>query len=210
LGVIPAYDVAESDIVTPLTRSEKLRLFWLRLKDPVSSLGPGLQAGIEQRRNANSGFGGGADGFFKRYGSAWADATTGRLFRNSICPILLHEDPRYFRRGASSSSGGRTGYALTRVFVTRTDSQANSFNWAKLLASFSSGAVSNLYYPKQNRGLGLTLTNVGISYVTEMGLNALKEFWPDLKHLPSRNRKAADVDSLAASNGTLGQLPGRE
>jgi hypothetical protein len=188
LGVLPAYNVAGQADSKPLTKRQKFRLFWEGTKDPIGFLAVGFEAGIEQANNSNAGYGQGAGAFCKRYAAAWTDATSGRLFRNSIYPILLHEDPRYFRRSASAGFGGRIGYAVSRVLVTRTDSQAGSFNWSKLFASFSSAGLSNLYYPAQNRGVGLTLTNVGIGYGTEAGLNTLKEFWPDLKQHLSRKR----------------------
>ena len=181
LGVLPAYNVANASEVKPLTKEEKFRMFWLAAKDPVTIAGLGLQAGIEQANNANAGYGQGTEAYFKRYGAAWTDATTGRLFRTVVYPTLFREDPRYFRLGESASPKKRVGYALSRVFITRTDSQGSSFNWAKLSASFSSAALSNIYYPAHNRGVGLTLTNVAISYGMEAGLNGLREFWSDLR-----------------------------
>jgi hypothetical protein len=40
--------------------------------------------------------------------------------------------------------------------------------------------LSNAYYPAENRGASLTLQRIGLSYLSEVGYNALKEFWPDI------------------------------
>jgi hypothetical protein len=48
--------------------------------------------------------------------------------------------------------------------------------YAGVLGDFGSGAISNLYYPASNRGMGLTLEN-GLIDVASDGLgNLLQEF----------------------------------
>jgi hypothetical protein len=185
VAVVPAFNVATFDTKTPLTANQKFHLFWRSTLDPFNLIAPAVKSVIYHGAGLNSGFGSGASGFFKRYGAAIADGGTGRFFRSYMYPALLHEDPRYFRI-ANGTKKSRTGYALTRVFVTRTDAGNNRFNWSKLLASFSSSALSNTYYPQENRGVGFTFTGVGFTYVGEAAMNVVKEFWPDI----SAKRKA--------------------
>src|SRR5262249_20772255 len=118
VGVVPAFNVAPFDTKTPLTANQKLHLFWRSSLDPFTLIAPAVKAVIYDGAGLNSGYGSGASGFFKRYGAAIADGTTGRFFRSYMYPVLLHEDPRYFRI-ATGTKKSRTGYALTRVFVTR-------------------------------------------------------------------------------------------
>jgi hypothetical protein len=179
VAVVPAFNVATFDTKTPLTANQKFHLFWRSTLDPFNLIAPAVKSVIYHGAGLNSGFGSGASGFFKRYGAAIADGGTGRFFRSYMYPALLHEDPRYFRM-ANGTKKSRTGYALTRVFVTRTDAGNNRFNWSKLLASFSSSALSNTYYPQENRGVGFTFTGVGFTYVGEAAMNVVKEFWPDI------------------------------
>jgi hypothetical protein len=110
--------------------------------------------------------------------------------------VLLHEDPRYFRI-ASGTRKSRTGYALSRVFVTRTDAGGTRFNWSKLLGGFTSSGLSNLYYPSENRGAGFTFTGVAFGYLGEASMNLVKEFWPDI----SAERKSRHSKSTAPSTG---------
>ncbi len=191
VGVLPAFNVVPFDTKTPLRAQEKFHLFWRSRLDPFTLAAPAVKAGIYDAAGLNSGFGSGASGLFKRYGAAIADETSGRFFRNYFYPTLLHEDPRYFRM-ASGTKKTRAGYALTRVFVTRTDAGSKRFNWSKLLGGFSSSGLSNLYYPNENRGGGFTCTGVAFGYLGEVSMNLVKEFWPDISaKRKSHHSKAA-------------------
>jgi hypothetical protein len=62
-----------------------------------------------------------------------------------IFPTLLHQDPRYFRRHEGTGRS-RLGYAISRLFITRTDSGRNQFNYSEIVGSATSLAISNAYY----------------------------------------------------------------
>jgi len=179
VAIVPAFNVAPFDTRTPLTSGEKFHLFWRSTLDPFSLAAPAVKSVIYNAASLNSGYGSGASGFFKRYGAAIADGTSGRFFRSYAYPTLLHEDPRYFRMG-SGTKKTRTGYSLTRVFITRTDAGGSRFNWSKLLGGLTSSGLSNLYYPQENRGVGFTFAGVGFGYLGEASMNVVKEFWPDI------------------------------
>jgi len=57
------------------------------------------------------------------FAAAYGDQMIGNMMTEGIVPSLLHEDPRYFRLG-EGSGWSRARYALTRIFVVRTDSDA--------------------------------------------------------------------------------------
>src|SRR5215472_10160493 len=186
VGVVPAFNVAAFDTRTPLTPRQKFHIFWRSTLDPFSLIAPAVKAGVYT----------GAGGFFKKYGVSIADSTSGRFFRSYFYPVLLHEDPRYFRI-AGGTKKSRTGYALSRIFVTRTDAGDTRFNWSKLLGGFTSSGLSNLYYPSENRGGGFTFAGVGFGYLGEASMNLVKEFWPDI----SAKRKSRHSKSTAPSTG---------
>ena len=48
------------------------------------------------------GFGQGAAGYFKRFGASYADTADGNFWGNAVLPVLLKEDPRYYRMGSGS------------------------------------------------------------------------------------------------------------
>jgi hypothetical protein len=57
-------------------------------------------------------FGQGLKGYGHRLVTNYADQAMGNMFTEGVFPVLLHEDPRYFRRGTGSVLS-RAGYALT-------------------------------------------------------------------------------------------------
>ncbi len=96
-------------------------------------------------------------------------------------PAITHEDNRYYTLGR----GGfwkRTGYAVTRVVVTRNDAGNETFNISEVFGSGAAGAISTTYYPTRERSIG----TFGTQWGTNIGIDALsfvvKEFWPDVNH----------------------------
>jgi hypothetical protein len=101
------------------------------------------------------------------------------MLTEGVFPSILHEDPRYFRQGR----GGvwhRTGYALTRILVTRTDAGTNRFNFSEVLGNSLAVAVSNAYYAQDREALD-NIQRLGLQLGTDAISNVLKEFWPDIK-----------------------------
>lgn len=180
LGVLPNYRTAEMSAAGhPLTPEQKLRIATKDSFDyPLIILG-GAYAGLYQIENSHPEFGQGAKGYFKRFGTSYCDQVSGNMMTEGVMPILLHEDPRYFRM-AEGSKASRTWYALTRIFVTRTDSGAKSLNYAELVGNGISAGIGLSYYP-DNRDVPDYLQNWGIALATDATSQVLKEFWPDVK-----------------------------
>ena len=180
LGVLPNYRTAnESAVYTPITAKQK---FTIASKDsfdyPLIALGAAI-AGMGQLANSDPSFGQGAAGFARRFGTSYADQAIGNIMTEGLFPTLLHEDPRYFRRG-TGSKWSRAYYAATRVLVTRTDAGTLRFNYSEVLGNASAVAISNSYHPD-----GRTVEDNVLKLGEQIGIDAasqvLKEFWPDLK-----------------------------
>ena len=180
-GVVPNYKTVNDPTqpVSAISTGEKFALV-LHYFDPFTWGFTALQAGIQQETNAPKEYGQGALGYAKRYGADFTDAFTNELFTVGVFPTLLREDPRYFRKG---SGGGfqRTGYAISRIFVARTDSGKQRYNFSELFGNLSSGAISTAYYPSSQRGIGNVATRAGFQLGYDALFNVLKEFYPDLK-----------------------------
>jgi hypothetical protein len=183
LKIFPAYGVVDSSAepVRPLTPHDKFVLSLHGAADPYNLLVAGTNAGIEQATDIFPGYGQGAEGYGKRFGASLADQASNSLFKNFAFPVLLREDPRYFREGQGTFSR-RFGYAISRVVVTKRDSGARSVNFSRLLGSLASSAIANTYYPTSDRGAGSTFTRVGIAFGTDAALNVISEFGPDFAH----------------------------
>ena len=127
-------------------------------------------------------------GYAKRFASSYGDQAIGNMMTEAIFPSLLREDPRYFRIGeAGGSTWHRVGYALTRVFVVRTDKGKWDFNYSEWLGNGATVAISNLYYP-DTRNASDNVQKLGIQVGTDALSQVLKEFWPDLKRHLSKKR----------------------
>ena len=179
-GVLPNYRTAEAaQVYTPISAKQK---FIIATKDTLDGPGfvlAGAFAGLYQLENENPSFGQGFKGYAIRYATSYGDQAIGNMMTEGIMPSLLHEDPRYFRRG-SGSVPGRTFYALSRVLVTRTDSGGTRFNFSEVLGNGVDAAVGNAYYPDE-RGFLDTMDRLGLSVGTDAVSDVLKEFWPDFK-----------------------------
>ena len=183
-GVLPNYRTADGSVpFAPITAKRK---FYIASKDsfdyPVY-LTSALFAGLYQLDDENPSFGQGAKGYAKRLASSYGDQAIGNLMTEAIFPSLLHEDPRYFRIGAGGGTAWhRVGYALTRVFVVRTDKGKWDFNYSEWLGNGASVAISNLYYPGDTRNVADNVEKLGIQVGTDAFSQVMKEFWPDIKH----------------------------
>jgi len=179
-GVLPNYRTADSSQEgTVLTVRQKLNIARKDSFDYPLVLLSGALAGLSQLTDQQPSFGQGVKGFGHRLVTNYADQAMGNMFTEGLFPALLHEDPRYFRRG-TGSKWRRTGYALSRVIVTHKESGGNRFNYSEWLGNASAVAISNAYYP-DNRNFAdngaKLLEQVGTDAVSQV----LKEFWPDIK-----------------------------
>jgi hypothetical protein len=179
LGVAPQFSVTSRQNAPPLTPGQKFHLFTRSAFDPFQFAAAGFQAGISQAQDEFPGYGQGAAGYGKRYGAAFTDQVSSNFFANFFYPTLLKEDPRYFRLGEGSIKH-RIVYSLEQEFVTRTDKGTRRFNFSNVLGAFSSGGLSNLYYPSTDRGLGLTLSRSAISLAYGSLGGLIDEFWIDV------------------------------
>ena len=187
-GIVPTYTITDARNAPPLTSRQKFGLFAKGTLDPFPVGVYALQAGISQASNTHSGYGQGASGYAKRFGAALLDGTSARFFSTYAFPSLLHQDPRYFRKG-QGSAWSRVGYSMTRGVVTRADSGNAQPNWSNIFGKFVGASLSNLYYPAADRGPQLTLTRVAISLTYQTVGNLAIEFWPEIHKKVFRGSK---------------------
>ena len=94
----------------PLTTGMKFHLAYKSLTNPVFFGRTVAWAGVQQAADKPEQWRQGTEGYVKRVGAGFADATTEGLIGNAILPSLLHQDPRYFYQG----SGTKKSRALPR------------------------------------------------------------------------------------------------
>ncbi|MGO8986151.1 MAG: hypothetical protein ACLPHI_18575 [Terriglobales bacterium] len=180
LWIIPNYRAVSANThLPPLSFKSK---FWLATQDTFDYsdfiLVGGL-AGISMANKSEPSFHQGAAGYGRYYWHIFADGGIENYMTEAIVPAATREDPRYYTMG----TGGffkRTGYAVSRLFITRTDGGRRTINLSELVGAGAAAGIGNAYYPAQSNPFVKTYQRWG----TEVGLdgvfNVLKEFWPDV------------------------------
>lgn len=180
LGIIPNYRAVSANTqLPPLALGGKFRLATEDSFDYSSFLVAGVVAGASQAKNSSPEFRRGVAAYGRYYWHSFADLTVGNYLTETIFPGATHEDPRYYTLG----HGGffrRTGYAVSRLLITRTDSGGTSFNFSEIVGNGAGAGISDLYYPAKER----TWTKTGQKWLTQVAIdgvfNLLKEYWPDI------------------------------
>ncbi len=189
LGLVPNFYVVYHWNAAPLTPKQKFRLAARSIVDPATFVIAAGFAGLEQSSDEYSGFGPGLEGYSKRFGALLADGAIGSMLGGAVFPVLFHQDPRYFYKG-TGTKWHRALYAISTSVVARGDNGKWQPAYASVLGDFSSGAISNLYYPAVNRdGAELTILNGLLAVASDSATNLLQEFV--LKKLSTGVKKAA-------------------
>jgi hypothetical protein len=176
IGVIPNFYISYVHDPAPMTTKQKFSLASHDTFDPVSLIGVGLAAGIEQANNTYAGYGQGAAGYGKRFAAKFGDGRTSDFLSHAVFPSLFHQDPRYFYQGTGSFKS-RLVHAASFAIITRSDSGKPMPNYSYFLGDIGSGALSNLYYPHADRGIGLVFTNAAIGIAGKAGGTIIREFF---------------------------------
>jgi hypothetical protein len=186
LGIFTNHRTAEESANLPkLTPKGKFAIAWNDATDPAIFVQSAFLSGIGQATKTNPSFGQGMEGYGKRFSGAYADFAMQNMMTEGIFPTLLHQDPRYFRR-RTGTGRSRLGYAISRLFITRTDSGKHRFNYSEVVGGATFLAISNAYYP-DGRSVANNMGRYGVQLGFDAASNVLKEFWPDLKRkLPRR------------------------
>lgn len=175
LGFIPNfYIVYDAQNAVPLTTKLKFKLAMKVSTDPVTLAGVAFLAGIYQAADTPD-FVQGAKGYGQRVGSVAADGFTDILVGGAILPTLLHQDPRYFYQGTGTNKS-RLRHALSNPFICRGDNGRLEPNYSSIGGDLASNAISNLYYPESNRGVGLVLGGFAISTSERLVSSIAQEF----------------------------------
>ncbi len=207
LGVMATFNTTQNHNALPLSPRQKYQLFFKSVTDPWPFALTAVVAGISQADDDFSAYGQGVQGYAKRYGAAYTDYFTGNFFGNAVLPSLLHEDPRYYQLGHGKIitralwAAGSTGWC-------KRDDGTWGPNYANVTGNLIGAAISNVYYPAEERTVSDTLQR-GLTVTVEGAIGAeLIEFWPDIaahykrKKAEKRAREAAKKNPQGASQPT--------
>jgi hypothetical protein len=180
LGIVPNFRAVSTDEkLPPQTVKEKFMDATQDSFDYSSIIIPAVIAGYSMATNQYPEFHQGAAGYVRYFWHSAVDQTSENYMVEFIVPVITREDTRYYTLGR----GGfvkRTGYALSRVVVTRTDAGNESINLSEIVGAGAASGLSSLYYPTRERSFGNTASEWGL----DLGIDGLsfmaREFWPDI------------------------------
>jgi len=187
--VMPNYLTVDGQSqVPPVSWKEKFAMAAKGSFDPYEFTIIGIVSGIRQAENSDEEFGQGMKGYAKRYGAAFTDQVDGNIMVGGVFPTILKIDPRYYRLGRGPFVH-RFGYAISRIFVARKDSGGSVFNTPEFAGNATAIAISNAYYPADDRAFSPNINNWGVQMGLDALGNELKEFWPDVHNQIQKWRK---------------------
>jgi len=199
----------------PLSAKDKFKVVALGTFDYFEYPWWGILAAISQAENSEPAFGQGWAAYGKRYGTTMGDSMIENFMVGAVFPSILHQDPRFYQ-----SEGGsffhRSGYAVSRIFVTRSDSGHRQFNASEIFGSALAAGISNYTYHPTSTYISTptnphrfvpsdrTLSNAASVWATQVSLDtitiAVKEFWPDIKRKMSHHPAPAQVGENSSKN----------
>ena len=188
-GVVPNFNAVLGGTALPQTAGEKMEAAFRSAIDPYQFALSFITSGYGQATDSHSsidpngtrhGYGQGWAGFGERYGANYVDQFNGTIIGNGVLPVLLHQDPRYYRMGTGSFKK-RFLYSLSTTVIARGDNGKMQPNYSNVLGNLVSGGISNIYYPRAERGFALTVEQ-GMEVTAEGSFGALLiEFYPDIR-----------------------------
>jgi len=183
LKIIPDYQTVKDSAypVEPLTARQKWNLGFKEAIDPFNIASAAMTAAFSQRDNQTPRYGEGWSNYGRRFGAAVADFSSQSLLSAGVFATLLHQDPRYFRRGPGAGILSRAAYSLSRLFVCRNDAGRSVFNASRRLGMSAGIDASKLYYPSPSRTGSVMAGRIETSLLGGFTGNLLSEFWPDLQ-----------------------------
>jgi hypothetical protein len=104
IGVIPNFYVSYVHDPAPMTTKQKFSLASHDTFDPVSLIGVGLAAGIEQANNTYAGYGQGAAGYGKRFAAKFGDGRTSDFLSHAVSPRSSTKIPATSTRAPATLS----------------------------------------------------------------------------------------------------------
>lgn len=204
MGIMPDYQTvrdSSSRKVEPLTAGQKWKLAWKETVDPFNIASAAMAAGFSQVDNQTPKYGEGGVAYTQRFAAAVADFGTQNVFSAGLLAVVLHQDPRYYRKGPEARIPARVVYAVSRLFVCRNDAGQSVFNASGIFGMMLGIGASNAYYPSASRRGEVMAGRLETSLFGGVVGNMTSEFWPDLQKI-FFHKKTSQPAASADSTGT--------
>ena len=168
--------VEEGEMAPQLTAGDKVMIGLRGSVSPYAVIGWITSATYSEAIDGSPYYGQDGKDYLQRLGAAAARATSEDIFTNSVMASVLHEDPRYYQLGRGHRFVSRLGYSLSRVVVTKTDTGAQTVNFAVLTGNLAGSALTQAYYPPSSRGFDGVMKTFGTSLLGQAVGDLFQEF----------------------------------
>ena len=203
LGVFPHFLVTYDPNAAPLTAGQKFHLGFKTLVDPVTLLGTGIDAGIQQAQNKYPEFGQGVEGYAKRFGARYTSHISGVMIHHVILQAVFHQDPRYFYRDTGSFRS-RVWYSIWTAFECKGDNGRWQPDYSDVIGGAAASQVSRLYYPYTSRPWLRLFHNVLEGFGGRAEDHLLEQFV--VRRFTTHTRKLAGMFRKVLAEGTAAPL----
>ncbi len=149
-------------------------------------LGSLFTATVGQASGTPYAWGGGVEGYAKRYASGLATNLSRQTFA-FVIEAALHEDPRYFP-SEDQPFNLRCVNAFKQVFVSKTDAGHSSFGYGRVISAFAAGQLVNAWQPGSNGSVGNGLERGVFTLGGDLAYNLAQEFFPFVRPKSIRHR----------------------
>ncbi|HEY4379615.1 MAG TPA: hypothetical protein VGN01_04670 [Acidobacteriaceae bacterium] len=144
-----------------LTSHDKVVMGLRGAFSPYAAVGWIAAAGYEQATDSSPNYGTDRGAFGQRLGASAIRSISQDVLSDSVLAPAFHEDPRYYRMGPGHSIVSRTVYAASRAIITRSDDGHTVPNFSQIGGNLAGAALTNAYYPQQNRSTEQTMETFG-------------------------------------------------
>ncbi len=157
----------------PMTAGEKFNLAMKSAFAPPGPYAQSLFTGLFNELLDNNGpkdddFSNFMGDAIARAGRSFGTRITNSFFEKFAYATIFKQDPRYHRSN-KKSTGGKIGYAVSRLFITQGDRSGDQPNISFLLGGLTSAAISNAWQHEENQTVRKTLSR----WSTHLWLTAL-------------------------------------
>lgn len=175
-GLIPNFYVTYREDAAPLAPKHKFELAWKSATDPVTLVGVGVLAGIDQAADRWHDYGQGTQGYAKRFGATYANVFAATFVGGAVMPSLLKQDPRYYYKGTGSKRS-RILRAIGSSVWCKGDNGHWQPNYSNVIGSFAGAGLQAVYLPANDRRGGGFVVSQALIRLGETSLaGILQEF----------------------------------
>ena len=177
LFLFPGYDVVEQTThpVAPLRARQKFAMAYRSSSDPSFLIRSAIVTTFDKSLSVGPDYGRGEAGIAELFGYNAVGLAANFFLSDGAVPALVHQDPRYFRKG-SGSTKSRIWWALRSDFVGFGDRGTQMPNYGVLVGFAVSTLLSDAYLPPRNVSVGKTFEGYSIKIGTNFGFNLLHEY----------------------------------